>query len=185
MSRKQQVLAAAIEVLAGQGCRGLTFQAVDAAAGVPAGTASNSFRNRNELLMGIVTHLVELDRRDWETVGGILHPETADSLIEALAGVVRHALGSGRSRTAARYALFVEAAAHPQLRQPLASGRATIISWITPWLERLGSTDPHGHCQILLDHVDGLVLHQITWPGTEFDPTAGLRALLSGLIPNH
>ncbi|MGW4244790.1 TetR/AcrR family transcriptional regulator [Nocardia sp. NPDC004722] len=182
MSRRQQVLDAAIEVLASQGCRGLTFQAVDTAAGVPAGTTSNSFRTRGALLMGVVTHLVELDRRDWETVGGILQPHTLDGLVDAMAGIVRHALGSGRPRTAARYALFVEAAAHPELQEPLAAGRATVSSWITPWFEQLGSTDPLAHCRVLLDHIDGLALHQITWPEPDFDPAPGIRALLTGLL---
>ncbi len=99
--RREQVLNAAVEVLATDGPRGLTFQAVDQAAGVPAGTASNSFRNRHALLMGIVNHLVDLDRRDWEAVGGRVLPESAESLVDTMVGVVRHALGPGRSRTAA------------------------------------------------------------------------------------
>ncbi|AQA20766.1 putative transcriptional regulator, TetR family protein [Rhodococcus sp. MTM3W5.2] len=41
---------AAIEVLAELGARGLTFRAVDSRAGVPPGTASNYFANRDDLL---------------------------------------------------------------------------------------------------------------------------------------
>lgn len=41
---------AAIEVLAREGARGLTFRAVDAQAAVPNGTASNYFSNRDDLL---------------------------------------------------------------------------------------------------------------------------------------
>ncbi|WP_433713111.1 TetR/AcrR family transcriptional regulator [Nocardia sp. CA-084685] len=48
--RRQALLDAALEVLAKEGARGLTFRAVDKEAGVPAGTASNYFTNRDDLL---------------------------------------------------------------------------------------------------------------------------------------
>ncbi|MEU1431467.1 TetR family transcriptional regulator [Nocardia sp. NPDC005746] len=184
MSRREQVLNAAIEVLATEGPRGLTFQAADKAAAVPAGTASNSFRTRDALLLGIVTHLVELDRHDWEVVSGLLRPDTPAALVEALTAITRHALGPARSRTLARYTLFLEAVANPDLLEPLAIARTTITTWLTPWLERLGSTTPAPHCRTLLDHLDGHILHQITWPEPKFDPEPGIRALVNGLLTN-
>ncbi|SDH92033.1 regulatory protein, tetR family [Sinosporangium album] len=48
--RRAALVDAAIEVLAREGARGLTFRAVDAEAGVPVGTASNYFANRDDLL---------------------------------------------------------------------------------------------------------------------------------------
>ncbi|QBI54321.1 TetR/AcrR family transcriptional regulator [Streptomonospora litoralis] len=48
--RRRALLDAAIDVLAAQGARGLTFRAVDTAAAVPAGTASNYFADRDALL---------------------------------------------------------------------------------------------------------------------------------------
>jgi DNA-binding transcriptional regulator YbjK len=48
--RRAALLDAAIEVLADEGARGLTFRAVDQRAGVPTGTASNYFANRDQLL---------------------------------------------------------------------------------------------------------------------------------------
>ncbi|MEU6487279.1 TetR family transcriptional regulator [Streptomyces sp. NPDC046887] len=50
-ARRAALLDAAIEVLAREGSRGLTQRAVDKEAGVPVGTASNYFRNRDELLV--------------------------------------------------------------------------------------------------------------------------------------
>jgi DNA-binding transcriptional regulator YbjK len=49
--RRAALLDAAIEVLAAQGARGLTFRAVDQRAGVPVGTASNYFAGRDALLV--------------------------------------------------------------------------------------------------------------------------------------
>ncbi|MET8872544.1 TetR family transcriptional regulator [Nocardia sp. NPDC004604] len=48
--RRQALLDAALEVLAKEGARGLTFRAVDKEAAVPAGTASNYFASRDDLL---------------------------------------------------------------------------------------------------------------------------------------
>lgn len=47
--RRTALVDAAIEVLARDGARGLTFRAVDAQAGVPTGTASNYFTSRDDL----------------------------------------------------------------------------------------------------------------------------------------
>ncbi|MFC3998040.1 TetR/AcrR family transcriptional regulator [Nocardiopsis sediminis] len=51
--RRAALVDAAIEVLAREGMRGLTFRAVDAEADVPKGTASNYFANRDDLLTQI------------------------------------------------------------------------------------------------------------------------------------
>ncbi|WP_432074879.1 TetR/AcrR family transcriptional regulator [Streptomyces wuyuanensis] len=48
--RRTALVDAAIEVLAREGARGLTFRAVDSEAGVPPGTASNYFTGRDDLL---------------------------------------------------------------------------------------------------------------------------------------
>lgn len=48
--RRVALVDAAIEVLARDGARGLTYRAVDEAAGVPIGTATNYFANRDDLL---------------------------------------------------------------------------------------------------------------------------------------
>ncbi|WP_298181257.1 TetR/AcrR family transcriptional regulator [Saccharomonospora sp.] len=48
--RRIALIDAAIDVLAREGTRGLTFKAVDTEAGVPRGTASNYFANRDDLL---------------------------------------------------------------------------------------------------------------------------------------
>jgi AcrR family transcriptional regulator len=49
-ARRAALLDAALEVLAREGARGLTFRAVDTEAQVPVGTASNYFSSRDELL---------------------------------------------------------------------------------------------------------------------------------------
>ncbi len=53
-TRRTALLDAAIDVLAREGSRGLTLRAIDKQAGVPTGTASNYFANRDELLSQVM-----------------------------------------------------------------------------------------------------------------------------------
>jgi len=55
--RRAALVDAAVEVLASEGARGLTFRAVDAGAGVPLGTSSNYFTDRDDLLHQIDAHV--------------------------------------------------------------------------------------------------------------------------------
>ncbi|GAA3257895.1 TetR/AcrR family transcriptional regulator [Nonomuraea helvata] len=57
--RRQALIDAAIEVLAREGARGLTFRAVDAEAAVPTGTASNYFANRDDLFTQVGGRIYE------------------------------------------------------------------------------------------------------------------------------
>ncbi|MEH3033773.1 MAG: TetR family transcriptional regulator [Aeromicrobium erythreum] len=50
--RRSRLADAGLQVLAEQGARGLTHRAVDVAAGLPLGTASNYFRSRDDLVAG-------------------------------------------------------------------------------------------------------------------------------------
>ncbi|ROS41826.1 TetR/AcrR family transcriptional regulator [Amycolatopsis thermoflava] len=66
--RRAALLDAAIEVLAAEGARGLTFRAVDKEAAVPAGTASNYFANRDDLLHQIAQRFYERMEPDAATI---------------------------------------------------------------------------------------------------------------------
>ncbi|MER5420497.1 TetR/AcrR family transcriptional regulator [Streptosporangium roseum] len=57
--RRQSLIDAAIEVLAREGARGLTFRAVDAEAAVPMGTASNYFASRDDLFTQVGGRIYE------------------------------------------------------------------------------------------------------------------------------
>lgn len=57
--RRRTLADAGLEVLAAHGARGLTHRAVDRAAGVPLGTASNYFATRDALIAGLVERIGE------------------------------------------------------------------------------------------------------------------------------
>lgn len=180
--RREQVLDAGLQVLGSEGARRLTYQAVDAAAGVPSGTTSNYFRNRVALIDGIVDHLQTLERRDWESFAAEAAPADVGELADAVTEFLRYATGPERARTAARFALYLESMARPELRPTLTRGREAVIDWGAERLRRFGSPEPRRHCEILFDYMDGVVFHQLAFPVEDFDPGAGIRELLTGLL---
>ncbi|MBR8642608.1 TetR family transcriptional regulator [Streptomyces tuirus] len=181
-NRRDEVLDAAIEVLAEGGLRRLTYQAVDTAADVPAGTTSNHFRSRDALVSGVVAHLEALDRRDWEHTAGEPAANDPEAFIDALTHMVRHALGPARPRTTARYALILEGLARPAVREPLSRAQDSLITWVSQWLATLGSPDPREHCRLLFDYLDGMIFHQVVLPQENFDPEPGIRLVLGALL---
>ncbi|HEX5595370.1 MAG TPA: TetR/AcrR family transcriptional regulator [Micromonosporaceae bacterium] len=181
-TRHDQLADAAIRVLGTQGIRQLTHRAVDAEAELPVGSTSNYFRTRQALISAVVGRLVVLDRIDWHRLTGLAQPADTESLAMALAGFVRLATGPERSRTLARYALFLESAVRPDLRDQLGQGRADIAEWATASLRQVGSPDPQGHLRLLFRYLDGVILHQVAACDPHFDPLPDLRLLLTNLI---
>ncbi|MCJ0904845.1 TetR/AcrR family transcriptional regulator [Rhodococcus sp. ARC_M6] len=79
--RRLALIDAAIEVLAREGARGLTFRAVDAQAAVPNGTASNYFSSRNDLFTQVGGRIYER-----------LLPDNIDAMIDPANGTDRERL---------------------------------------------------------------------------------------------
>lgn len=181
--RRTQIADAAIRVLGTQGLRQLTHRAVDAQAGLPAGSTSNYVRTRAALIGAVVNRLAELDRRDWERIASGPPPDRPDQLAELLAGFVVQATGAQRHRTLARYALFTEAAiGQPAVREQLAQGWTEVLSWASAWFRALGSTDPELHCRTTLEYLDGLILHELALPEPDIDPLPRINQLVSTLL---
>ncbi|MEV4622439.1 TetR family transcriptional regulator [Asanoa sp. NPDC049573] len=181
-NRRLELLDAAIAVLGGSGIHGLTHRAVDAAAGLPAGSTSNHFRSRDALLAAVVDRIVERERANWEELATTAAPTTPAKLAETLVEAAREAAGQHRHLTLARYAILVEAANHPPLRQKLTDGGARVYAWFLNWMRIAGSTDPEREAPLIMNHFTGLVLHQLANPDPEFGPTAEITELVPRVI---
>lgn len=181
-SRREDLLDAAIAVLGESGIRGLTHRAVDAAAGLPPGSASNYFRTSDALLEGVVERFVVREQANWEELAGRLQPTTPTELAAALAVFVRESTDVNRSLTLARYAILVEAAQRPSLRAALTEGGARVRTWVGDWLGGSGAPGPDRHLPVLMNYVAGLVLHQLANPDPDFDPTDELAMLVGALV---
>lgn len=117
--RRAALLDAAIEVLARDGARGLTFRAVDREAGVPPGTASNYFTDRDALLTQAGGHFYER-----LTPGpDVLRPLTEDpkdrATVTRMMQTIVDRIEAYRTGFLALLELRLEATRRPELRRVL------------------------------------------------------------------
>jgi DNA-binding transcriptional regulator YbjK len=181
-SRREDLLDAAITVLGRTGMHGLTHRAVDAAAGLPAGSASNLFRTRDALLSAVTERFAARERASWEEIAVRICPTTPGQLAIALTEFAREATGPNRELTLARYAILLEAAIHPPLREQLMATGARVNAWFTNWVRMAGSAEPGRDAPVIMNHWTGVVLHQLAGPDPAFDPSPQISALVSALI---
>jgi DNA-binding transcriptional regulator YbjK len=181
-TRQEVLLDSAIALLGTRGIRQLTHRAVDAAAGLPAGSTSNYFRTREALIAAIVDRFAERERAAWESVADLVRPSSADELAGALAAYLVRASGPERVVTLARYTLLVEAALQPHLQRQLRATAAGIREWGAHWLRVIGSRQPETDCQVILDQLDGILLHQLAFPEARFDPYSQIMTLVRALV---
>ena len=182
VNRRDDLLDAAIEVLGESGIHALTHRAVDAAARLPVGSASNHFRTRDALLDAVVERFAARERANWEDIAARVCPITPQELARALTEFAQDATGPQRTLTLAWYAILVEAGIHPSLRAQLTSTGARVSAWFTNWLRIAGSISPERDAPIVMNHWTGLVLHQLANPDPAFDPSAQISALVTAVV---
>ncbi|MGC5022315.1 TetR/AcrR family transcriptional regulator [Micromonospora sp. DT47] len=180
--RRQQILDAAITVLGTRGTRHLTHRAVDADAGLPAGSTSNLFRTREALLAGVLTRILERETAGWNRLTRSLDridPATFTTVVGAL---VQDLADAGRALTLARLAIFGEAAHQPALQQQIAASQEQLTAWAAPLMAALGARHPVPALHLLLALIDGLLNNQLANPDPDFDPTTAIATVLPAIL---
>ncbi|MGA4956072.1 TetR/AcrR family transcriptional regulator [Streptomyces lavendulocolor] len=117
--RRTALLDAAIDVLAAEGARGLTFRAVDARAGVPAGTSSNYFADRDDLLTQAGSRIHARLIPAPETVDAAMRPEPNRALVTELMKWLVRRITAERTGYLALLELRLEATRRPALQAEL------------------------------------------------------------------
>jgi AcrR family transcriptional regulator len=176
------LLDAAIRVLGERGVRALTHRAVDAEAGVAAGSTANYFPTREALLEAIVKRVSALERDRFDEVAAKVCPTTPAELGREIAGWARDATGVHRALTLSRYAILVEAGNNAKIRRQLAETGSRVNAWFANWLRLIGSRDPDHDVHVFGNYITGLMLHQLAMPDPGFDPAAKITALLQSLV---
>ncbi len=181
-NRRDVLLDAAIDLLGQSGIHGLTHRAVDVAAGLPSGSASNHFRTRDALLNAVAERFAARERANWEQIAVEIYPATSEELAQALARFAQDAAGPDRTLVLARYAILVEAANYPPLRDQLTVTGRWVNAWFTNWVRIAGSADPSRDAPLIMNHWTGIVLHQLANPDPAFNPLPQISALVTALI---
>ncbi|TDD22059.1 TetR/AcrR family transcriptional regulator [Kribbella turkmenica] len=156
--RRTALVDAAIEVLAADGARGLTFRSVDVTAGVPNGTTSNYFSSRDDLLLQSGLRVHDRLGADSAHLGQPPSPEFLTSLPQLL----RDRLTRDRAGYLALLELRLEATRRPALQEALAERvRANLDENIRLHREHGLPGDP----LLFYLTIGGFMLEQLTLPG--------------------
>lgn len=160
--RRQQLADAALRVLADGGSRDLTHRAVDAEAGVPAGSTSNYFRTRDALITAIADRLEELDRIE---AGRLLAtpPQTLEQVADLLAAFAEW-------QTSEKTAQATRARLELATILDLSAQHQRLLTTFATVLAGVGVSDPPAAARRAADYLDGVVLHAVTIPGRVVDP---------------
>ncbi|MEU1019535.1 TetR family transcriptional regulator [Streptomyces sp. NPDC005898] len=182
--RRAALVDAAIEVLAAEGARGLTFRAVDTAAAVPAGTASNYFANRDDLLTQAGARVYERLRPGAEEIE---RQRTAKRDKETYAELMREVVGrvSGfRTGYLALLELRLESVRRPGLRAVLTERVRADLDANLAYHEASGLPGDATAVRLLYLAFNWLILEQLTLPGvlTEAEREALVAAAVERIV---
>lgn len=178
--RRRTALAdAGLRVLARDGTRGLTHRAVDAEAGLPAGTSSNYFRNRRELLHALAQRILERIGPDPLRVADRAELEAdLDLFVDYLRDLVERTT-SAPELTLALFELRLEATRDPALAEILQPTLAASYADDVAFHTSRGL--PGGALEVALLHyaIDGLLLDRLT---TTIDPDLDTDTIVDLLV---
>lgn len=169
VERRAALVDAAIEVLAREGARGLTFRAVDAEAGVPVGTASNYFANRDDLFTQAGGRIYERLQPDATILAGTLEgPRDLARVTELLRETVGR-VSHFRTGYLALLELRLEATRRPELRAVLTERvRADVEANIAYHLDS-GLPGDATSVRLLYLALNWLIVENLTLPGVFSD----------------
>ncbi|MEE1753079.1 TetR/AcrR family transcriptional regulator [Streptomyces sp. SP18CS02] len=159
--RRDLIADAAISTVATAGLRGLTHRAVDAAAGLPAGSTSYYFRTRSALINACYLRLAELSVADVDRWAADQGGPDLDSAAGALAALLHHWLTAARERQLARFELSLEATRRPELRADLQTAGDAARSRAVALLAALGAPRPVPAADLLVAWTDGLLYDRL------------------------
>jgi AcrR family transcriptional regulator len=182
--RRQALLDASIEVLAREGARGLTFRAVDQEAGVPAGTASNYFPNRDALLVQVGHRYYERLIPSEEAMAKSRGPQTRETMTELMTEVVERVFHF-RTGYLAILELRLEATRRPELQALLTERvRADLDFNISNFRESQLPGDEDAVVLLYLA-LNWLILERLTLPGIFDEQRAAelVRTIVERAIP--
>lgn len=192
--RRRELTDAAIDLLAASGVHGLTHRAVERAAAVPAGTASNYFRSREALLVATAERIVELHLADMDRAAGRPPAATAtakpanvaDRLAEALAASLFEAATTRRTRYVAVFELQLEAARRPPLAAALARLEDGSIPRTVAHHAETGLAIPPEAAPVLITLYGGALFTLVSIPHVDRDHVLRLaRAIARGALADQ
>ncbi|GAA4561772.1 TetR/AcrR family transcriptional regulator [Planotetraspora kaengkrachanensis] len=179
-ARRMALLDAAIDVLAREGARGLTFRAVDAQAGVPGGTTSNYFANRDDLLTQAGTRIYEHMQPDVATMAKSLEGPRDRERVTGLMHDLVERIGAYSVGYLALLELRLEATRRPALRAVLTEQVKANVDANVEYHLGTGLPGDATTVELLYLAMNWLIVERLTLPGVFTE--ARLRELVDGAV---
>lgn len=160
---------------------GLTHRAVERVTALPAGTASNYFRSRHDLLVSaaeriVALHLADMERIDRETDVS----DSYDPMVDLIAASIADAVTTSRERYLAIFELQLEARRRPTLRAAMAELAQRSVAFIAVEHAKLGLALPPEAAPTLMAFYAGALLTMVAGDG-EPDQEA-IRRLAAAMV---
>ncbi|MFI6418767.1 TetR/AcrR family transcriptional regulator [Streptomyces sp. NPDC050842] len=163
--RRTALLDAAIEALADEGARGLTFRAVDARAGVPTGTSSNYFSDRDRLLSEVADRIfVRLTPEPGAIDTALLAKPSRALVVELMRWLARRMIAE-RTCYLGLFELRLEAARRPELQSRFTQVLRDDLALNIRLHVESGMPGDADTVRVLYFALTGLLLDHFTVPG--------------------
>ena len=183
-ARREALLDAVLRVVAEAGADAVTHRRVADVAGLPLASTTYWFKSKEHLLTAAFERAAD---RDIERLRADLGdaPERAPDPVGLAVGAIlgpSDALGqTSRGWLLATYALMLEAARRPALREVTERWTDAYLETLPPLLAAAGSRHPRADAALLLAAADGLLIDQLA-SGHASDLGPQLRRLADALV---
>jgi DNA-binding transcriptional regulator YbjK len=182
--RRAQLADAAIALLAEAGVHGVTHRAVDNRTGLPAGTASNYFRNRESLLVAAAERVGELHFADMDSAAATHRPasgSTRQQAVDLITGSLLEAATTQRSRYLAIFELRMESLRRPALAEAMSALFQRSVAFTTSHHAELSLNIPPEAVPTMVTLYGGALFTLVTSPPQHITPEL-VRGIATGIV---
>jgi DNA-binding transcriptional regulator YbjK len=183
-ARRDALLDAVLEVVAEVGVEAVTHRRVAEVAGLPLASTTYWFESKEHLLTAALERAAERDIERLRTFLDEARKPAADPLatvVHAILGHTEESTQTCRSWLLATYALMLEAARRPALREVTTRWTDAYLEALAPLLAAAGSNQPRSDAELVVAAADGLLVEQLASDdASELAPR--LRRLADALV---
>ncbi|HEX3689135.1 MAG TPA: TetR family transcriptional regulator [Solirubrobacteraceae bacterium] len=182
-ARREALLEAVLRIVADVGPDAVTHRRVAEEAGLPLASTTYWFDSKEHLLTAALELAAERDTARLLAYGAEIEQSDVDPLDAVVAAIGDCDDGSqpNRGSLIATFALLLEAARRPALRQIAQRWTEAYLLTLSRLLERAGSSSPRADAELLIGATDGLLLEQLAAGRTE-NLNPRLRRLAAALV---
>lgn len=159
-ARREALLEAVLTIVAAQGADAVTHRRVAEVAELPLASTTYWFESREHLLTAALELAAERDMARLQEVlaGGTRRTDPLELAVRAILGPA----GTSRSSLITCYALLLEAARRPALREISRRWTQAYVDALQGLLEAAGSARPIEDTELLLAAADGLLINELS-----------------------